>query len=52
MFNKIIQTEYPDLAKLVKVLNNPTRSAILDVLMDGEHRVCRLEAFHQDQGRE
>jgi len=35
---------YETVAQLLKVLTHPTRLAILDVLKDGEHCVCHLEA--------
>ncbi len=32
-------------AQLLKVLTHPARLAILDILRDGEHCVCHMEAF-------
>lgn len=32
-------------AQLLKVLTHPVRLAILDILRDGEHCVCHMEAF-------
>ncbi len=36
---------YENRAQLLKVLNHPARLAILDLLRDGEHCVCHLEAY-------
>lgn len=35
---------YDSQAKLFKTLNHPARLAILDVLREGEHCVCHMEA--------
>ena len=35
---------YDSQAKLFKALNHPARLAILDVLREGEHCVCHMEA--------
>ncbi len=35
---------YDDTAKLFKALMHPTRLEILDILRDGEHCVCHIEA--------
>ena len=37
-------TSYDHQARLFKALNHPARLAILDVLRDGEHCVCHIEA--------
>ncbi len=36
---------YETQAGLLKVLTHPTRLAILDLLRDGEHCVCHMEAY-------
>lgn len=36
---------YEAQAQLLKVLTHPTRIAILNILRDGEHCVCHLEAY-------
>ena len=35
---------YDAYAQIFKVLNHPARLAILDILRDGEHCVCHMEA--------
>ena len=43
--NPIIETQpYEAQAQLLKVLTHPARLAILDILRDGEHCVCHMEA--------
>lgn len=37
-------TAYDDSAKLFKALMHPARLEILDILRDGEHCVCHIEA--------
>ena len=37
--------DYEALVKIYKALAHPTRLAILDLLRDGEHCVCHLEAY-------
>ncbi len=37
--------EYDVQAEIFKVLTHPARLAILDILRDGEHCVCHLEAW-------
>jgi ArsR family transcriptional regulator len=37
-------THYEISAHLFKILTHPTRLAILDILRDGEHCVCHMEA--------
>ncbi len=37
--------DYEAQVKIYKALAHPTRLAILDLLRDGEHCVCHLEAF-------
>jgi ArsR family transcriptional regulator len=40
-----IETQpYEDQAQLLKVLTHPARLAILNILRDGEHCVCHMEA--------
>lgn len=42
----MIPADQPDTpAQIFKVLNHPGRIAILELLRDGEHCVCHLEAF-------
>jgi DNA-binding transcriptional ArsR family regulator len=36
---------FEEQAQLLKVLTHPARLAILDLLSDGEHCVCHLEAY-------
>ena len=36
---------YTRQAEIFKVLTHPTRLAILDILRDGEHCVCHMEAW-------
>lgn len=36
---------YDALAKIFKVLTHPARLAILEILQDGEHCVCHMEAY-------
>ncbi len=36
---------YEAQAQLLKVLTHPARLAILDILRDGEHCVCHMEAY-------
>ncbi len=36
---------YEEQANLLKVLTHPARLAILNILRDGEHCVCHMEAF-------
>jgi ArsR family transcriptional regulator len=40
-----IQLQYDLSSQLLKVLSHPVRLAILDVLRDGEHCVCHMEAY-------
>lgn len=37
--------QYEQQAQLLKVLTHPARLAILDILRNGEHCVCHMEAF-------
>lgn len=41
----VISQVYENQAQLLKVLTHPARLAILDILRDGEHCVCHLEAY-------
>lgn len=36
---------YEPQAQIIKALNHPARIAILDLLRDGEHCVCHMEAY-------
>ncbi|HMD90417.1 MAG TPA: metalloregulator ArsR/SmtB family transcription factor [Anaerolineaceae bacterium] len=36
---------YEQQAQMLKVLTHPARLAILDILRDGEHCVCHMEAY-------
>lgn len=42
--NVILSQQYVDVTSLLKVLTHPGRIAILELLRDGEHCVCHLEA--------
>lgn len=37
--------QYDSQAQIFKVLTHPARLAILDILRDGEHCVCHMEAY-------
>lgn len=39
------ETEYGHQTKIFKVLTHPARLAILEILRDGEHCVCHMEAW-------
>ncbi len=39
-----LATAYENRVKLFKLLSHPARLAILDILRDGEHCVCHMEA--------
>lgn len=44
--NSSIETQpYEAQAQLLKVLTHPARLAILEILRDGEHCVCHMEAY-------
>jgi len=38
-------TQYDHQTQIFKVLTHPARLAILDILRDGEHCVCHMEAY-------
>lgn len=40
-----IAPSFDDQAQFLKVLTHPARLAILNILRDGEHCVCHLEAY-------
>jgi DNA-binding transcriptional ArsR family regulator len=40
-----VSTAYEQQAQLFKLLTHPVRLAILDLLRDGEHCVCHMEAY-------
>ncbi len=43
--NNFVDTQsYEGQAQLLKVLTHPARLAILNILLDGEHCVCHMEA--------
>ena len=43
--NSLVETQpYEAQAQLLKVLTHPARLAILDILREGEHCVCHMEA--------
>jgi DNA-binding transcriptional ArsR family regulator len=46
MINKIVTetNPYDQQAQILKILTHPARLAILDILRDGEHCVCHMEA--------
>ncbi|HTX78948.1 MAG TPA: metalloregulator ArsR/SmtB family transcription factor, partial [Longilinea sp.] len=41
----IEQSSYEAESQLFKLLTHPARLAILDILRDGEHCVCHMEAY-------
>lgn len=44
--NNSVETQpYEAQAQLLKVLTHPARLAILEILRDGEHCVCHMEAY-------
>lgn len=38
-------SSFDDQAQLIKLLAHPARLAIIDILRDGEHCVCHMEAY-------